>query len=117
MTTNIFDRFLLLERSGNGKAHTSVFEMRLNGKKLHVRHGNKGQKLQKKIYKKQSISDAMGLFNDKKKQKITAGYRIITEQNKNNKNNKNNNNTNSTPNLPISGKSIQNPKKKRSEEH
>eukprot|EP00483_Globobulimina_turgida_P004675 UN04684 len=79
MASRVCERFLLLERSGNGKSPTSVFEMRLNGKKVHIRHGNKGQKLAKRIYKKPSNSEASALFSDKRKQKINDGYRIIKE--------------------------------------
>eukprot|EP01084_Bolivina_argentea_P144060 252860_1 len=107
MSGTAFERYLLLERSGNGKSNTSVFEMRLHGKKLHIRHGNKGQKLAKKIYKKHSITEAMSLFSDKRKQKMKDGYRIIKEENKNKPKNKQNASLNAA--LPISGKSIVNP--------
>ena len=108
MAGNAFERYLLLERSGNNKSNTSVFEMRLNGKKLHIRHGNKGQKLAKKCFKKSSISEAIALFSDKRKQKINDGYRIIKEQDKNNLDNLNNKNKLNDA-LPLSGKSIPNP--------
>ena len=110
MAGNVFERYLLLERNGNNKSNTSVFEMRLNRNKLHIRHGNKGQKLAKKVYKKSSVSEAIALFSDKRKQKINDGYRIIKEEDKNNLNNinqKTNNPLNDA--LPLSGKSIQNP--------
>ena len=109
------DRYLLLERSGNNKANTSVFEMRLNGKKLHTRFGSKGQKLSKKVYKKSTISEAIALFSDKRKQKINDGYRIIKEQDKNNLNDLQNHQQPKNPlnrAIPLSGKSIPNPNAK-----
>ena len=109
MATNGFERYLLLERPGTNKSNTIVFEMRLNGKKLHIRHGNKGQKLQKNIIKKKSINEAIALFSDKRKQKITGGYRIIKEEDKNNLNNLKNHNDkthNLHDALPLSGKSL-----------
>ena len=49
------DRYLLLERSGNNKSNTSVFEMRLHGKKLHTRFGAKDKNYQKKYLKNQQF--------------------------------------------------------------
>ena len=106
------ERYLLLERAGNNKANTSVFEMRLNGKKIHTRFGNKGQKLSKKVFKKSTMSEAIALFSDKRKQKINDGYRIIKEQDKNNLNDLQKNKNKKNPldqAIPLSGKSIPNP--------
>eukprot|EP00484_Ammonia_sp_Unknown_P001159 CAMPEP_0197022378 /NCGR_PEP_ID=MMETSP1384-20130603/3289_1 /TAXON_ID=29189 /ORGANISM="Ammonia sp." /LENGTH=743 /DNA_ID=CAMNT_0042450421 /DNA_START=90 /DNA_END=2321 /DNA_ORIENTATION=+ len=100
------ERFVLLERTGTNNSNASVFEMRLNGKKLQIRHGNKGTKLAKKVIKKASVSDAIALFSDKRKQKINDGYHVVDDKNK-----ASNGNPNHALNdaVPLSGKSIPNP--------
>jgi len=102
------DRYLLLERYGNNK-QTAVFDMRLIGKKVVTKCGNKGQKMQKKTITKKSNNEAMALFNDKRKQKLSDGYRIIKEEDRNGKVTQIPKNNSLSDALPISGKSIANP--------
>merc|ERR1719356_474834 len=101
------DRYLLLERYGNNK-QVAVFDIRLVGKKVTTKWGNKGTKLQKKTVMKKSHNEAMALFNDKRKQKLSDGYRIVKEEDKNGKVTQIPKQNSLSDALPISGKSIQN---------
>merc|ERR1712228_697733 len=79
------------------------------GKKVTVKWGNKGSRLQKKTFLKKSSTEALAIFSDKRKQKLNDGYRIVREDPKSgNLPNPDPQNALSDA-LPISGKSIGNP--------